>query len=233
MPIDAGALAGVLAALGELEPPENVTEVALERALEAARVAAAVDGAGLMALGPDGVLHHVAAIGEGEDLLGRSQEEAGQGPSVDAFFFARPVESADLAADDRYPGLAPLVAQRVSAVLAVPVEVGGAPIGTLDVHAKRLRRWTGVDRLAVTVHARALAALLQQAAVSEARAGMIDQLNHALEHRILIEQAKGMLMARSGVDAEDAFEQLRRVARASRRTTAEIAQAVLEGQPLD
>jgi GAF domain-containing protein len=152
---------------------------------------------------------------------------------VDAFFFARPVESADLAADHRYPGLARLAAQGVRAVLAVPVELRGAPIGALDVHAKRVRHWTGADRLAVTVHARALAALLQLAAASEARAAMIDQLNHALEHRILIEQAKGMLMARTGVDAEDAFEQMRRAARASRRTTAEIAQAVLEGQPLD
>jgi GAF domain-containing protein len=232
MPIDGVALARFLAALEELEPPEDAAATALEGALEAARTAAAADGVGLMGLGPDGMLRHVGGAGERADLLGRSQEQAGQGPSVDAFFSAHPVESADLAVDERYPVLAALAGKGVGAVLAVPVELGNAPVGTLGVHAGASQRWAEGQRTAVAAQARSLATLLQLAAVYQARAGMIEQLNHALEARILIEQAKGMLMARRGIDAEAAFEQLRRVARASRRTTAEIAQSVLAGQPL-
>jgi len=58
------------------------------------------------------------------------------------------------------------------------------------------------------------------------------QLQVALEHRVVIEQAKGALMARELVDAATAFERLRRVARSGQRTVAEVAREVLAGVPL-
>ena len=58
------------------------------------------------------------------------------------------------------------------------------------------------------------------------------QLQVALEHRVVIEQAKGALMARELVDAATAFERLRRVARSGQRTVGEVAREVLAGVPL-
>jgi hypothetical protein len=53
-----------------------------------------------------------------------------------------------------------------------------------------------------------------------------------LEHRVVIEQAKGALMEQEGVDAAIAFERLRSVARSRHRTVAEVAGDVLAGVPL-
>jgi GAF domain-containing protein len=233
MPIDARALAEVLASLGALEPPEHATEAALERTVEAAGLALGADGAGLSALGEGGLLRQVAATAGPGQRFEQLERESGEGPSVDAFFHARLVESEDLAADGRWPRLGPLAAAAgVRAVLAAPVGLAGGPLGTLHVHVAQPRRWTDHDRAAVQAEAGALAAVLQQAASSQARAGVIEQLEHALRHRVVIEQAKGVLRERDGLPPDEAFEQLRRAARTSRRTTAEVAQDVLDGQRL-
>jgi len=54
----------------------------------------------------------------------------------------------------------------------------------------------------------------------------------ALDRRIVIEQAKGMVMAREGVGEAAAFERLRMTARSSRRTVTEVAAQVLSGEAL-
>jgi AmiR/NasT family two-component response regulator len=53
-----------------------------------------------------------------------------------------------------------------------------------------------------------------------------------LEHRWLIEQAKGVVMGREQLDAQAAFERLRGVARSSTRRLADVAREVTAGQPL-
>jgi AmiR/NasT family two-component response regulator len=57
-------------------------------------------------------------------------------------------------------------------------------------------------------------------------------LQAALEHRWLIEQAKGVLMGREDLDAQTAFERLRGAARSSTRRLADVAKDVTEGQKL-
>jgi len=57
-------------------------------------------------------------------------------------------------------------------------------------------------------------------------------LQAALEHRWLIEQAKGVLMGREHLDAQTAFERLRGAARSSTRRLADVAKDVTAGQPL-
>jgi AmiR/NasT family two-component response regulator len=53
------------------------------------------------------------------------------------------------------------------------------------------------------------------------------QLQHALDSRVAVEQAKGMLAERLGVSVDDAFELLRSTARSHRRRVHEVALAVL------
>lgn len=70
----------------------------------------------------------------------------------------------------------------------------------------------------------ALARLLGVTGSAYERAG---QLQHALESRILIEQAKGVLAERYGLTIEEAFELLRRAARSSRTNIHELAARVV------
>jgi AmiR/NasT family two-component response regulator len=63
-------------------------------------------------------------------------------------------------------------------------------------------------------------------------AGKVDQLEGALQRRIVIERAKGILMERHSADERKAFELLRENARSSSRRVVEVAQSVVDGHPL-
>jgi response regulator NasT len=60
----------------------------------------------------------------------------------------------------------------------------------------------------------------------------VENLEGAIRRRAIVERAKGMLMERQGIDEREAFEQLRSRARSSNRTLVDIAQRVLDGEPL-
>ncbi|HZD73311.1 MAG TPA: ANTAR domain-containing protein [Actinomycetota bacterium] len=72
--------------------------------------------------------------------------------------------------------------------------------------------------------------LVEQIAALEAE--RTSQLEHALEHRVLVEQAKGVLMGREGLSVDEAFQRLRAVARSRRRPVEELAREVVAGRPL-
>jgi AmiR/NasT family two-component response regulator len=71
-------------------------------------------------------------------------------------------------------------------------------------------------------------AILQHRAASEAHL-VIDQLNHALQSRIAIEQAKGVLAERSHLDMDEAFAWMRHHARSQNRLLVDVAQGVIDG----
>jgi len=81
-------------------------------------------------------------------------------------------------------------------------------------------------------YAGVVASLVGAAAESERSSQVIDQLEHALHHRVVIEQAKGILMEREQLDPAGAFDRLRKAARARRRRVSEVAAEVVEGHPL-
>ena len=78
------------------------------------------------------------------------------------------------------------------------------------------------------VHAADLAALtIANTMQSEQRGELATQLQRALDARVVIEQAKGAMVARDGVTPGAAFERMRRRARAERRRVLEIAEEVM------
>ena len=70
--------------------------------------------------------------------------------------------------------------------------------------------------------------LLQNRASTEAHV-INDQLTHALSSRVLIEQAKGVIFERAGVDMPEAFSRLRRYARSNNLRLTDVAQATIDG----
>jgi AmiR/NasT family two-component response regulator len=67
---------------------------------------------------------------------------------------------------------------------------------------------------------------------TEKLAGKVDQLEGALERRVIIERAKGTLMERHGADERRAFELLRENARSNSRRVVDVAQTVVDGRAL-
>jgi GAF domain-containing protein len=120
----------------------------------------------------------------------------------------------------------------VLAAVSVPVELEGGPIGTLDIYSAKPREWDNSEVSALQAYAGIVASLLGAAVAAQATGRLAEQLQAALEHRGLIERAKGILMARDDIDAATAFERLRSAARSSRRPLAEVVREVIAGKSL-
>src|SRR5215218_5874408 len=110
------------------------------------------------------------------------------------------------------------------AALAVPVGLYGGPVGACLVVSAIPRTWS---EGAAAAYASVLAALLQLAAEAQRSAGLSARVRDLLDGQAVVEQAKGALMARRGIDAEAAAEQLEQLARRSGRPLEDVAAGLL------
>jgi len=233
VPIDPDALAESVARLGGVDPVDAGLDDALELAAKETDDLFAVDGAGIMLLSKGGVLRYVAASDEPGRMLEALHEQTGEGPCIDAFLDDRPVVAADMAADPRWPSIGPLAADHgIRAVLGVPIDLREGPVGTLNVYATKPHEF-GEDHLdAIRAYTRVIASLLRAAVRAHVEGRAATQLQHALDHRVVIEQAKGAVMERRKLDEKAAFELLRTHARSARMPLDEVARQVLRGERL-
>jgi ANTAR domain len=104
----------------------------------------------------------------------------------------------------------------------------GGPIGTLDLFTATPRAWDDSEVAAAHAYAGMVASLLGSAAAAHASSRLANQLQTALNSRVLIEQAKGVLMASEKVDAQTAFTRLRRQARNTSRPLPEVARDIID-----
>jgi hypothetical protein len=124
------------------------------------------------------------------------------------------------------------VREAVAGDLSVPVQVGGGTVGTLNVYVSPSRAWDDSAAAALQAYAGLVASLLVAAVTARQTGRLADQLQAALEHRSLLEQAVEILADREGLDATAAFEWLATAAKSSGRAVVEVARAVVGGAPL-
>jgi hypothetical protein len=132
----------------------------------------------------------------------------------------------------RWASASDRVGEAVAGDLSMPVEVGGGPVGTLDVYVTAPREWDDSAAAALQAYAGLVASLLVAAMTARVTGRLADQLQAALEHRALIEQAVQVIVDREGLDAQAAMEWLAMAARSSGSTLVQMAQAVVGGAPL-
>jgi hypothetical protein len=124
------------------------------------------------------------------------------------------------------------MAEARSGDLTVPVQVGGGPVGTLDVYVTAPRRWDDSEVAALHAYAGLVASLLVAAVTARVTGRLGDQLQAALAHRLLIEEAVEILVDREGLDAQAALAWLGAAARSSGYPLIQMARAVVGGAPL-
>ena len=224
MPIDSEALAKSVARLEGVDPVDTGLDAALDLAVAETAGLFGVDGAGMMLVDGDGALRSSTASDRPGGMLESLQEQFGEGPCVDAFLKDGPVLAQNLGADPRWPSVGPLAAEHgVQAVLGVPIDLRDGPMGTLNVYAARPRGWDDSEVAAIQAYTRVIASLLRSAVHAHVSDRAAVQLQQALDSRSLIEQAKGVLMERRGLDQQAAFELLRSRARSTRRRLHDVA----------
>ncbi len=187
-----------------------------------------VAGSGLMIVDEGAVLRYVTASDPAGRILEKVQEETGEGPCVETLIFDHVVTAVDVSTDERWPRLARRMADTpVRAVLGVPTRINGTAVGSLNIYRSAPHRWTDSEVDALRAFNGVVESLLTTAILAEAREEIVGQLQHALEHRVVIERAVGVIIGRRGVDAVAAFNHLRDRARAQRRKVAEVAAAIV------
>ena len=189
-----------------------------------------VSAAGLMLVAPEGDLRVVASSSEEMRLVELFELQAEEGPCPDCYRTGQPTLNRDLEGETRWPQFGPVALKAgFRSVHALPMRLRGVTIGALNL----FRADEGVLDDADVVAGQALAdvatiAILQHRATRQAHI-LIDQLNYALNSRIVIEQAKGVIAERSGLDMDEAFAWLRHHARSNNLLLADVAQAVVDG----
>jgi GAF domain-containing protein len=192
-----------------------------------------VAGVALVLVDETGELHAVVTAGDLAKTLEDAAPQLWSGPSLEVLASGAAVRTTDLCGDGRWPALAGLPSMHgVNGLLCVPVEGGAGPAGTLIAVRRPNRPWQATELEALVTYAGVVASLLRAAADAERDDQLISQLEHALHHRVVIEQAKGILMEREQLDPAGAFDRLRKAARARRRRVSEVAAEVVAGDPL-
>jgi GAF domain-containing protein len=190
-----------------------------------------VEAAGLMLVAPDGDLRVMASSSETMRLLELFELQAQEGPCLDCYRTGAPVVNRDLADDPaRWPRFSPeAIAAGFQSVLALPMRLRGMVIGALNL----FRSHPGEMRADDAEAAQALAdvatiAVLQHRATLEAQL-INEQLSHALNSRVVIEQAKGMVAEREALSMSDAFSRLRAHARNNNLRLVDLAKDIVDG----
>jgi GAF domain-containing protein len=213
--------------------PQRGLAPTLQQITDAAKQLFGADGAGLMLVDAEGQLRWASASDQTAQNVEDGQERLAQGPCAVAFSQRLPAAIRNIKLEPDWQEFTQvLVSEGICAALSVPVELDGRVIGTLDIYAGQPRDWDPSEVAALQAYAGLVASLLSAATTAQVKGRLADQLQAALEHRWLIEQAKGVIMGREELDAQAAFERLRRAARASTRRLADVAKDVTGGQPL-
>jgi transcriptional regulator with GAF, ATPase, and Fis domain len=190
-----------------------------------------VDGAGVMLQDNTGTLRFVAASDEHIGQVEQVQTETGEGPCVQAHLTGQQVIIDDLTVDQAFPRFTPkALAAGIRAVYSVPLQVADVRLGAFNLYRSRAGRLEA-DAIRVVQLVGDLATSYVLSVDAAGRATRLaDQLQHALESRVVIEQAKGRLSLVWDTDVTAAFERLRQHARRSNRRLKDVATDVLHGR---
>ena len=190
-----------------------------------------VAAAGLMLATPQGDLRVVASSSDEMRLVELFELQSEQGPCPDCFRTGELAVNDDLTADgERWPLFRPVALKAgFKSVHAVPMRLRGVTIGALNLFRAEVGTLEEADLAAAQALADvATIGILQHRAALQAHV-VVDQLNHALNSRIVIEQAKGIVAERAALDMDGAFSWLRSHARSHNLRLIDVAQSVIDG----
>ena len=187
-----------------------------------------VAGAGVSVL-EAGQVRFAAASDERCAVLEQVQEAEQAGPGVDACSAGATVTVVGLAGARPGWGAYQRAAQDagIAAVAAVPMCRDGQNVGAVDLYSAGRRDWSAADLGAAAILADMATCYLVHARELDQQSRLIGQLREALDSRIVIEQAKGVLAAERHISVEEAFEVLRRHARSHSASLHSVAEAVV------
>jgi GAF domain-containing protein len=190
------------------------------------------DAAGLLLLGSDGQLRLAAASSDEVQLVELIALQAHEGACYESFHSGASVGVADLTSElGRWPQFAAAaVALNFRSVHSMPLRVRGSIIGVLGLFHRDVDGFHPDDLVVAQAFADVATLSVLQHRSAAQQLTLAGQLTNALETRVVIEQAKGVIVGQTGWPMEKAFDALRRFARASQRKLVDVAAEVIDGR---
>lgn len=221
-------VASFVSMAGNLARGHDVTELLIQLAADCARLLD-VSAVGLLLADPRGALHVVAVSSERVADLEAFQAQRAQGPCHTCYLEGKPVNVPDLAsAAARWPEFAAVAAKAgVASVHAVPMRLRDDTVGALNLFGGKPGPLNEADlRLAQALADVATIALIQDRAAAD-KSLVNEQLQNALDSRVVLEQAKGVLSFSGDLDMSGAYAALRQYARDHNIKLTDLSRAVV------
>jgi hypothetical protein len=213
--------------VGDFDTADTL-QLLVERCVEVLDAAAA---AVLLANGED-ELRLLASSSERAQLLELHQLQRAEGPCLDSYRTGQPVHCHDLVGmESRWPNFTPAaLSLGFRSVHALPMRLRGDVVGGLNLFAAGADDLDEQQDLPIGQALADIAtiAVVQNRSLRDSEA-LRAQLQTALDTRVVIEQAKGVIAARLEVGLEEAFSILRSHARRTRQGLSDLAHNIAQG----
>lgn len=226
---DEETLTGVLSEFAQtLTGRFEVSEV-LYRLAEHVVTILGVRGAGVSVVDDAGQLRPVTGINELTMQLESVEEQFQEGPCIDAFRQGDVVIVEEIAEHvARWPKwTSEAIRHDVHAVLGIPLRVRDESIGAMNIYSAEPRKWRDADIRVARVLTDIAASYVANASELEQSRRTTEQLREALNSRIIIEQAKGVISVDQQCSVDDAFALLRDHSRRHNVSLRAVAEAVV------
>jgi GAF domain-containing protein len=191
-------------------------------------------GSGILLGDQHDALQMIAASSEQAQLLELFQLQNHEGPCLDCYRSGRPVVHPDLATANPWPRFGSVALKAgLPSVHAFPMRLRDQVVGTLNLFMAEARPLSIADIALAQALAHAASIAIVQDHTSRQARSTVGQFQHALNSRVAIEQAKGVLSERAGLTMDEAFSRLRAYARNHNLKLTALAEALVERTLLD
>lgn len=229
-PLDEHRLTTVLSEFaGTLTGRYQVSEVLYQLAENVVAILG-VRGAGVSVVDDSGLLRPVTGINELTLTLEAVEEQFQEGPCIDAFRQGDVIVVEDIEREvARWPRwAAEAIRREIHGVLGLPLCVRERSIGAMNVYSGEPRQWRDNDIRIARVLTDMAASFVANASELEASQRTAQQLREALDSRVVIEQAKGIISVDQRCSIDEAFGILRSHSRRHNVGLRAVAEAVVQ-----
>jgi len=188
-----------------------------------------LSGSGVTMADDGGRLRFVTAVSQASGDLERNQEQQQAGPCRDAFDTGEVVRVTDVRKESsRWPEFSATAARlSVAGVAGIPMRLADKVIGALNLYSSEAREWTDEDIAVAGVLADVATSYVVNASKLRQQEQLSEQLQQALESRVIIEQAKGITAQQKSVSVDNAYQLMRRHARNNNASLRVVAEAIV------
>ena len=209
-------------------PARYDLEAVLAELTESVTAVLGLCGSGVT-MAEEGRLRFVTAVSQASGELERKQEEQQAGPCRDAYTTGLVVRVSDVRGESaRWPEFSATAAQLgVAGVAGIPMRLADEIIGALNLYSPEPRDWTDGDIAVARVLADVATSYVVNASKLRQQEQLSEQLQEALESRVVIEQAKGITAYKNAVTIDQAYQLMRRHARNNNASLRVVAEAIV------